>query len=306
MVDGIRGELARWVEWMLRRNPLYLLSAVLVAVGARLYLVSPSAAPGDIGLIVTTLVVVQVYEWGVSGLLVLLHRSRRSPEDKPSLLLVAVVFWTGPMAATIEMTALRAELGTIVAAGACLIALGELLSVQRMLGIRMTIAGQLVGAACVVLLAVVPPFLRVSDGGARFSELYLYAAWWMLGALALLSLGSIWSHRQASDRVGRSVRAALPLGSELAFIAMVVAASAAHLVGMNHAFFCHASLFYASPLIIAVSVVAVEYLVTKRLWHHPLLLAASTLPVIALILAASPFDEDVPVGRGPVWFRDPC
>ena len=120
MGNGIRGELARFVGWMLRRNPLYLLSAVLMAVGARLYLVSPSAAPGDLGLIITTLVVLQVYEWGVSGLLLVLHRCGRSPEDKPSILLVAVAFWTGPMAATIEMTAYHAELGSIVAAGACL------------------------------------------------------------------------------------------------------------------------------------------------------------------------------------------
>jgi len=305
MISGIRGELARWAEWMLRRNPLYLLSAVLMAVGARLYLVSPSAAPGDIGLIVTTLVVLQVYEWGVSGLLVLLHRSGRSPEDKSSLLLVAVMFWTGPMAATIELTAFRAELGAVVAAGACLIALGEMVSLQRILGIRMTIASQLIGAACVVLLAVAPPFLRVSDGGARLNELFLYATWWTLAVFALSGLGSIWSCSQTSDRVERTGRAALPLGKEMTFIAIVVGASAAHLVGMNHAFFCHASLFYVSPLIIAVSVVGVEYFVAKRLRHHHLLLVASALPIIALILAASPFDKDVPVGKMPVWFRDP-
>jgi hypothetical protein len=87
-----------------RRNPLYLLSAAAMAVGARLYLVTPDAPAGEIGLILLTLGVLQLYEIAASAVLLTLHRFRRSPEDLPSLLLVAGLFWTGPLAATVEMT----------------------------------------------------------------------------------------------------------------------------------------------------------------------------------------------------------
>ena len=79
---------ARRLVWWLRRNPLYLMSAGCMAVGARLYLVQPNTPVGDIGVILVTLGVLQVYEWAVTAILLLLHRWRRSPEDEPSLLLV--------------------------------------------------------------------------------------------------------------------------------------------------------------------------------------------------------------------------
>lgn len=305
MLSDAHGRSARYVEWLLRRNPLYLVSAALMAVGARLYLVGPSDAPGDIGLILTTLGAVQVYEWAVSGLLILLHRSARSPEDKPSLLLVGVLFWTGPMAATIEMTALHADLGIVLAAAVCLIALGELQLVQRALRIRITFASQLAACVCVVMLAVAPPFLRIPESGAGSNELVLYAAWWMLGGIALLGVGSLRWHGRPTDGPGSPGPATLSLESEVAFITLVIGATAAHLVGMNHAFFCHASLFYASPVIIAIAVVGVEYLVVTGRRYYPLLLAVSALPIIALILAARPFDANVPVERIPEWVGDP-
>lgn len=41
------------LHWCLRRNPMYLLSAACVAIGARMLLVSPATSPaGEIGLVV--------------------------------------------------------------------------------------------------------------------------------------------------------------------------------------------------------------------------------------------------------------
>jgi hypothetical protein len=159
-----------------------------MATGARLLLVGPAGAAGDIKLIVFTLGTLQAYESAVSGILLLLHKAKRAPEDKPSLLLVAALFRTGPMAATIEMTAGRPDLGTSLAAGACLIAMAELRLICRILGLRLTSAGQVVGIACVVLLAGAPPFLKVSEGGPGVNELFLYGAWWVLGGIALMCL----------------------------------------------------------------------------------------------------------------------
>ena len=77
--DGIR--------WWLRKNPMYLMSAGCIAYGAREMLVLPGSIAGDVSFILLTLVVLQCYEWSVTGFLLILHRSGRSPEDKPSLLL---------------------------------------------------------------------------------------------------------------------------------------------------------------------------------------------------------------------------
>ncbi|WP_410967556.1 hypothetical protein, partial [Salmonella sp. SAL4456] len=63
MSGEMRVDSARWLEWILRRNPLYLMSAILMAVGARLFLVDPINAPGDIELILVTLIALQAYEW---------------------------------------------------------------------------------------------------------------------------------------------------------------------------------------------------------------------------------------------------
>ena len=49
----------RWAGWWIRRNPTYLLSAVCMAVGARLYLVEPRTRAGDVGVILLTLGVLQ-------------------------------------------------------------------------------------------------------------------------------------------------------------------------------------------------------------------------------------------------------
>ena len=75
------GTYARCGEWLLRHNPLYLLSAALMALGARLCLVDPTDAAGDVAVILLTLAGLQAYEWAVGAVLLLLHRHRRAPED---------------------------------------------------------------------------------------------------------------------------------------------------------------------------------------------------------------------------------
>ena len=89
-----------------------------MAVGARLYLVSPGSYAGDLGLIlITSRAFLQAYKWAVMSILLLLHRSRRSPEDEPSLLLVAALFWTGPLAAVTELSTRDAHQGLLAAIG---------------------------------------------------------------------------------------------------------------------------------------------------------------------------------------------
>ncbi|MBI4581984.1 MAG: hypothetical protein HY718_19960 [Planctomycetes bacterium] len=297
---------APWAGWIIRRNPTYLLSAACMAVGARLYLVSPSTRAGDVGLILLTLGILQAYEWAVTAILLALSRWRRSPEDQPSLLLVAVLFWTGPLAATAEMTAHRVVPGLICAGAACAFALAELAAVRRVLGLRFSQIGRLAVAACVVLLAIAPPLLRVPESVSGTNEVFLYAAWWLIGAIGLAGLAVVRHHvrRPGPDDGYRD------FALELAMLALVVAATVAHLVGMNYAYFGHARWFYGSPLIVAVAVVIMEFVASTdrlriRLSSLTVLNVAVLLPAAAIVLAREPFDARLPVRMLPVFLRDP-
>lgn len=294
----------RWLAAGIMRNPAYLVSAVLVAAGARLLLVGPADAAGDVALILATLAVVQAYEWAVAATMVALQRARRSTEDLPSLMLVAAAFWTGPLAATIEMVAQRPTLGACLAAGAGLIALGEMIACARVLGLRLSRAGQAVCAACIVLLVAVAPLLKTPDRATGDNELSLYAAWWVyagvvLGCLALPR--ALRQHRPAADLAGFNVAARV----ELAFAAITLGATAAHLVGMNYAFFCHAAPFYASPALVALASVGFCAASRQDRSGRGFLTVSAALPAVALFLARSPFDERFPVDRLPPWMADP-
>jgi hypothetical protein len=294
----------RILGWIIHRNPSYLISACLMAVGTRLFLVGPSDPTGDVTLILLTLVVLQVYVWAVGGILLSLQRAARSPEDRPSLLLVAGVFWTGPMAATIEMTALRTQWGIGLAAGASLIAMGELRLCSKALNLRFSATGQLIGSGCVILLAAAAPLLKIPESDSGLNEIFLYATWWVLAALVLCCLGALRSHqlRTALVPVPASQSACMAEGL---FLAITVAATSVHLIAMNYGFFCHAALFYASPLIVAVSFVGMGVLLRTFKWYKSVLTLFALLPLVAILLALQPFDAKVPLDRLPTWLRDP-
>jgi|GEM_PF-1181136 len=300
MTRAIDGPLVRYAGWFLRRNPLYLLSAVAMAVGARLFLVGPGDVAGDISLIVQTLVFVQFYEWAVSFVLVCLNRHARSPEDKPSLLLVLAAFWTGPLAATIELTVMRPVLGTAIAAGVSLVAIAELRVVCQQLGLRISRSAQALAMACLVLIVGVPFALRIMISPEGDTELVLYAAWAGIAGISLLSLrsprlrpaGPHWE-----DCRGRAV--------ELTFIGICLVATALHLCGMNHAFDCHARLFYASPLVLALAAIGMQHLQGLHGSYGRYFFVFAFAPAVAIGFALQGFHVAVPAERFPVWLRDP-
>lgn len=286
--------LYRGLLWGVRRNPLYLLSAACMAVGARLYLVRPDSPAGDVGLILVTLGVLQTYEWAVTGILLLLRRARRAPEDEGSLLLVAAVFWTGPLAATLELSARHARQGLLLALGALLFAVLELLVVRRSLALRLSPTGRVLAVGALVLLVVGPWQLHVVNA-AGTNEVFLYACWWVLGGLVSLMCGAVRHH----------ARAASPPQQELAFLLLTCAAVATHLYAMNYAFVGHARAFYAGPALLALAVVAWEYLAVGGRRHGAAVMAAALLPVLAGVLAAQGFHRAVHIEVLPPILRDP-
>ena len=120
-----------------------------------------------------TLVALQTYEWAVSGILLVLHRWRRAPEDEPSLLLVAAIFWTGPLAATTELGARDAHHGMLCAIAVGVFATMELLVVPRGVMLRMGWSARVQALLALLLLIVAPRVLHVYDD-AGTDEVFLY------------------------------------------------------------------------------------------------------------------------------------
>lgn len=307
MTPSARPQSRRLLQWIIEHNPTYLISACLTAAGTRALLVGPSAATGDLGLILTTLCLLQVYEWAVATILYALQRARRSPEDRPSLLLVATVFWTGPIAATIELMALDPDLGISLAAGVCVIAIGELRLACKALGLRLAPAAQIIGAACMVLLAGTARLLKIPDANNGLNELFLYAAWWAFAVIVLAVVAVVRRHCPdtpacADEAISAS---ASSTRQDFLFIAITLTAVAIHLLGMNYGFFCHARPFYAAPVIIAVAMVGLAAIKPLAPWSRLAATAFGLLPVAAMVLARQGFDSSVPIERLPLWLRDP-
>ncbi|MBK8268311.1 MAG: hypothetical protein IPK83_08405 [Planctomycetes bacterium] len=298
--------LPRMLTWIIRHNPAYLVSAALIAVGARLLLVHPEDPAGDITLILATLALLQLYEWAVGAILITIHLARRSPEDRPALLLVLAIFWTGPIAAVNEMIAYRPSAGIYMAAGALIIAIGEMHAVLRTLKVNISRASRLTCVGCVTLIAAVAPFLRTPEGNTGESEIFLYAAWWIFAILAMGCLGALHAHKNR-DKSSAPDDAQFPHSAmaEALFVLVTLAATTTQLIGLNYGYFCHAAPFYASPLIIALAIVAFDALrwVAKP---HPLILASiALLPAFAMFLSLGHFETEFPLQAIPNVLRDP-
>jgi hypothetical protein len=179
----------------------------------------------------------------------------------------------------------------------------ELSVLHRLMGWKLTRTGRLAAAACVLFLAAAPPLLRMPESVSGTNEVFLYAAWWLLAAIGMAALVTIRHHAAVRNAVRE-------LHFELAMLAMVIAATAAHLSGMNYAYFGHAQWFYASPLLIVIAIVTMEYLGHLRTDEADstpagLFILAALLPALAILLAQGRFDERMPVHTLPRMLRDP-
>ncbi len=297
---------AQLADWWLRRNPTYLASAALMAVGARLYLASPDVDAGDFRHILLTLAALQGYVIAVSGCAVVLHHWRRGGSDLVWLLVVGAAFWTGPLAATLELTQYDRTIGLLLSLAAAVVALLELHAVLRWLALPVTIATMLVAPLALALLVAAPAWLHVPYAAAGTNELAIYALWWILAAITLLAALAVHEHEPAV-RSSPPQRVPRRLAGELLFLAAVVVATAFHLYGMHYSFFGHARPFYAVPVLAAGIVTLIEL---ARVCAVPVLrglcLAAVTLlPMIALASAWAGFDSRVPSEALLEPLRDP-
>ncbi len=290
-------------QWFIRRNPLYIISAVLMAIAARFLLVNPDHPAGNQGVIFLTLLALLVYQWTVGLVILVLHRTRRAPEDLPSLLFVAGLFWTGPLAATVELTALDLQLGTLIATGVALIAFADLIILCGCLQLRFHTTTYLGSALCLGSLVWLSSAVRAANASAGKHELVFYGGFWLF-AFSILAFAM--APPPKPRKFVLDEQATLPgLPVEYAFIALVIAAGIAQLFGINHAMYCNAKPLYFAPILLSLAAIGFAWTGRMESGRGWAIAAVSALPIAAAILARGLFHNNVPVLDLPVWFQRP-
>ncbi len=286
------------LDWWLRRNPAYLLSAAAMIYAASLVLRQPDAPPGRLPLIFQILAALTVYELAILTAVVGLHRAGRSPEDQPALRLLAALFWTAPLAATLELTLADAVLGrsfTLLAAG---IAAAQLIVGPRALATGFGPGATAAGLIVLLLIAATPIAIAPDVCPRGVDDLRLYAAWWGLGlAGAIGAAGIAW--RSRSDKPAGEFHVH-PASIEGGFVALVIAIGATHLYGIDHAFFCNAEAQHLTPALGGLSLLAIEVMRACRAPAIVVRQVVGVLSAISLWCSIGSFHAETPMAG---WSR---
>ncbi len=290
MTPTLRACSSPTLRWWVQRNLAYVLSAACIAYGARMLLVPERRPPaGDVVLILTTLAVLQAYEMLVTSILIALRHNIRAPEDQPSILVIGTVFWTGPLIATMEMTAANPRMGFALALGAVAVAMGEVLCVARTFGWKLRRATVACTAMFLLMVAVAQPVLRASMDKEGVNELLLYGLWWIVA-------GAIWA-------VGIFLHRAHELRVSGGLVAAAAGAAMLHLYAMNHAFVGHARVFYIAPVLAAIGLVAIRF--RTHFVQREILAAILCLPVLGIVLSIDQFSQSVSFDDALLVYVDP-
>lgn len=302
-VTRIREGLQAWHNWIHRRNPAYLASACLMAIGARLLLVSEKHDAGLLSVIFLTLIVIQLYVWSVGAVIMSLHAFGRGGTDRSHLLLLFAAFWTGPMTATIELSLSHPLLGLIVGLAAAVIAMIEYRLILGFTGLRVSHFTTAAAFLLLITIAAVPPTARAIQSHSSALQLLLHVAWCVPACMCLLTLSALRRHSPApvegSARVwiGRRFRpGGLPGLRELIFQGLLVSACVAHLAGIQHAFLADWSWINLCPLLTGLSLygMALSEVFGRKHGKN----ACMCVPLAILGVGWMSPDAPVPLGAG--------
>jgi hypothetical protein len=263
------------------RNPFYLLSALSMFIGYRLVIAALDTAPGEWRPLLSLIVTMNLYELVMIGLALYLIRRRGLLREGWILLGIEALFLADLTNLNAELATALPRLGTAVSAACFGLALLKIGVVVRTLGLRLTPGTIAYGVAQLAALFALPAVFRLlrSDDAASVSPGRIYAAWWVVGALA--AIGAAVARRD--PRTVGSPMAALPgrLYLMVPLVSLLV-----HLASENRVYWVHFQPANVAPVLLAAVV-----LLNRRRWH-PMQLQWS-VGLIALAVAASLVpDED--------------
>lgn len=197
---------SRW-SWIIDRNPLFLISGVLMLGGC--FLVSgvihgyDPAAVGDgpvLLMLVALLAVLNVYEFAVIWLGLVLSRSQTLIRDTRHLLGLALLLIVDASFVYNETSIFRPEIGAVIATVAAGLALVKAWWITRSLGIRPTRLAAAAVAICLTMMYAMPIAVRLMAHDGFLSQPLALVVWCSLGAaVALYALPLHWVTFEDSD-----------------------------------------------------------------------------------------------------------
>ena len=195
----------RW-RWLIDRNPLFLISGVLMLGGC--FLVSGAIHaydPAEVGqgvllmMLVALLIVLNVYEFAVIGLGVALSRSRSLVRDTRHLLGLALLLIVDASFVYNETSIFKPEIGGVIAAIAAALALAKAWWIVRSLGIRPTRSAAIAVTISLVTMYALPLAVRLLAHDGFLTQPMAMLVWCGIGVVvAAYAMPLQWVSFQAS------------------------------------------------------------------------------------------------------------
>ena len=169
----------------MKTNPFYALSASAMLLGCWLLSEALHLQAGQLGGLLTLMLVLQLYEGLLVGLGAFLVRTGRAPRDGVTVLVLESVFLMDAPLLAAECVTADARMGTAIAVCVAALVAAKLAWVRRAVpGLLSARAAVLLGAQAGFVLAV--PVLATHLASARvFGPIALYGLWWASLALPL-------------------------------------------------------------------------------------------------------------------------
>jgi hypothetical protein len=197
---------SRW-SWVIDRNPLFLISGVFMLGGC--FLVSGvihGYDPAEVGdgpvllMLVALLAVLNVYEFAVIWLGLILSRSQKLVRDTRHLLGLALLLIVDASFVYNETSIFKPEIGAAIATVAAGLALVKAWWITRSLGIRPTRLAAAAVSICLILMYAMPVAVRLMAHDGFLSQPFAMVVWCCLGAaVALYALPLQWIRFTDSD-----------------------------------------------------------------------------------------------------------
>lgn len=197
---------SRW-SWVIDRNPLFLISGVCMLGGC--FLVSGvihGYDPAEVGegpvllMLVALLAVLNVYEFAVIWLGLVLSKSQTLVRDTRHLLGLALLLIVDASFVYNETSIFKPEIGALIAAVAAGLALVKAWWITRSLGIRPTRAAMAAVSISLAMMYAMPIAVRLMAHDGFLSQPMAMVVWCSLGAaVALYALPLRWVRLTNSD-----------------------------------------------------------------------------------------------------------
>ncbi len=177
-----------WTRFIVDYNPCFLLSAVCMLFGCRLLNDAVNARTGDVAGALWLILTINVYEFCLLGVAVLIRRLLGMRRDVGILLIVGVLFLCDIAFVVGDLSTARPGVGLIVMTLLTMLASAKAFIVLRLLGApkQMRTLAIITGqVAMILLLPIVLKGVSARYGG-NLPPLAICAGWWVAGLLPIV------------------------------------------------------------------------------------------------------------------------